>query len=91
MHSEQYHWEFPAGGVSVFLDDPTGSRSLTCCATVETARRVLYVFRDDRLRFNMEDMEEEEDEEDFVADESEEDHENTLLVVQGIKAALAVE
>jgi hypothetical protein len=76
---------FRLGGLSLFLDDPTGSRILRCCVTVETARRVLYVFKDDKLRFNMEDLGEEEDEEDFTPDETEEDEENTRAIVEEIK------
>jgi hypothetical protein len=56
--------------------------------TPETARRVLYVFRDERLRFNMEDFDDDEDEVEEHVEEAEGEEENVRMIVQEIRRVI---
>jgi hypothetical protein len=56
--------------------------------TPETARRVLYVFRDERLRFNMEGFDDDEDEFEEYVEEAEEEEENVRMIVQEIRLVI---
>jgi hypothetical protein len=78
---------FRLGGLSLLMEE--GTRIIRCLVTPETARRVLYVFRDERLRFHMEDIDD--DDENEIEDdmeETEEEKENVRMIVQEIRRAL---
>jgi hypothetical protein len=48
----------------------------------ETGNRVLHIFKDERLCFNLEEMEINDNEQDFVLEEMEEEHELICGVVE---------
>jgi hypothetical protein len=77
---------FKLGGLSLLMEE--GTRTIRCLVTPETARRVLYVFRDERLRFNMEDFDDDEDEVEEYVEEAEGEEENVRMIVQEIRRVI---
>jgi hypothetical protein len=69
-----------------------GTGMIRCLATPETTRRVLYVFRDQPLRFQRDNLDDDDENEvEDSGEEMEEEKDNAPMIVQEIRRAIGAQ
>jgi hypothetical protein len=77
---------FRLGGLPLLMEK--GTRMIRCLAPLETAQRVLYVFRDEPSRFQRANLDDDENEFEDSGEKMEKEKDNARMIVQEIRGAV---